>query len=175
MNDDFLIEQEESLEPKSIQKIKVTYSEFEEMMKELVTVLYPNRHEYACVHGLPRGGLSIAVHLSHYLQLPLMMNVTQFSTEFPNRKLLVVDDIIDTGRTFERFLEIAKLKNIKYDTAVLYYKPNSSYYPSYHLKETDDWICFPWEVYEEIPNREKYEPLGGTIDSSDTDLDLNIL
>ena len=43
------------------------------------------------------------------------MNVTQFSTEFPNGKLLVVDDIIDTGRTFERFLEIARLKKIKFD------------------------------------------------------------
>ena len=163
------------IEHKVVEKVQITYAQFDKLMKELVKILLPKKHEYSCIHGLPRGGLSIAVHLSHHLQLPLMMNVTQFSKEFPNGKLLVVDDIIDTGRTFERFLEIARLKNIKFETAVLYYKPQSNYYPTYYLRETEDWICFPWEVFEERPNREKYEHLGGSIDSTDTDLDLNIL
>ena len=154
-----------------VEKVQVTYSEFGGLMEQLVKILYPIKNKFSAIHGLPRGGLSIAVHLSHYLELPLMMNVSQFNSEFPAGKILVVDDIIDTGKTFERFLEIAELRNIQFETAVLYYKPHSEYTPNYYLRETGEWIVFPWEKFEEIPNREKYEHLGGEIDSCDTDIE----
>lgn len=155
----------------AVKKVQISYSEFGQFMDNLVKLLYPIKQQFVAIHGLPRGGLSIAVHLSHHLELPLMMNVSQFQNEFPNGKLLVVDDIIDTGKTFERFLEIAEMRNIHFETAVLYYKPHSEYTPNYYIKETTDWICFPWEKFEEIPNREQYEHLGGTVESSDTDIE----
>ena len=153
----------------------ISYTMYGEMMDELVDVLMPKRHEYASIHGLPRGGLAIAVHLSHYLQLPFTLNVTQFTNEYPDGKLLVVDDIIDTGVTFERFLDIASLKKINFETAVLYYKSHSSYTPTLYLRETNNWICFPWEMIEEKPNREKYVHLGGDIDPVNTGLDINTI
>lgn len=154
-----------------IQKVQITYDQFGEMMNQMVNDLKNNG--YAAVHGLPRGGLSIAVHLSHFLGLPLVMSINHFINEFPEGgKILVVDDIIDTGRTFERFLEIAEIKSISFDTATLFYKEHSTYRPNYFVQETNDWICFPWEPLEEKPNREAYEHLGGSIESQDNGIGL---
>ncbi len=151
-------------------KIQVTYSDFSKMMDEMVSKL--QNKKYTAVHGLPRGGLSIAVHLSHFLELALVTNISQYIT-FNNNidKLLVVDDIIDSGRTFERFLEIATIKKIKFETAVLYYKPFGEYTPNLYIRETEDWIVFPWEPYEELVNRETYE----TLNEPDDEENINTL
>ena len=94
-----------------IKKVQVSYDHFSHLMDKMVEDLKDK--QYVAVHGLPRGGLAIAVHLSHFLQLPLVTSISQFCSEFPNGgKLLVVDDIIDSGRTFERFLEIAGFKGL---------------------------------------------------------------
>lgn len=147
-----------------VQKVQITYDQFGQMMSKMVEDL--KGHEYTAVHGLPRGGLSIAVHLSHFLGLPLVMSINHFINEFPEGgKILVVDDIIDTGRTFERFLEIAEIKKIDFETATLFYKAHSAYQPDYYVQETNDWIIFPWEPVEEIPNRECYSHLGGCMES----------
>lgn len=51
------------------------------------------------VYGFPRGGLCLAVALSHSLELPLL--------EEPKNNSLIIDDIYDTGYTLE------KIKHIK--------------------------------------------------------------
>ena len=38
-----------------------------------------------------------------------------------------------------------------------------------------DWVVFPWEPFEEVPNREMYEHLGGSIDAVDTFLEPHLL
>lgn len=158
----------------TVQKVHVNYTTFGNLMNRMVEKILSSQHDFVAVHGLPRGGSSIAVHLSHFLKLPMVINLTHFKNEFPNGKLLVVDDIIDSGKTFERFLEIAELKHIPFETAVLFYKPHSSYTPDYFIEETIDWIVFPWEPMEEIPNREVYEHLGGSIESTDTGLGIEL-
>ena len=51
------------------------------------------------VYGFPRGGLCLAVALSHSLGLPLL--------DKPKNNSLIVDDIYDTGYTLE------KIKHLK--------------------------------------------------------------
>jgi hypoxanthine phosphoribosyltransferase len=175
MDDDMTTDEEHDITvdmpQEEVAKVLVSYNEFSNMMGELVEIL--KEEKFSAVHGLPRGGLSLAVHLSHFLEIPMIINVTRFNEEYPDGTLLVTDDIIDSGRTFRRFLEIAHLKNIKFKTAVLYFKPHAEYYPDWFLRETVDWICFPWEKVEEIPNREKYIHLGGNVESYNMDLSLN--
>jgi hypoxanthine phosphoribosyltransferase len=82
--------------------------------------------------GLPRGGLIPAVMLSHKLNLPLVY--------FPLENTLIVDDICDTGKTFERI-------NANY-FACLHYKPHtSSFKPTIWAKshEGNEWVIYPWE------------------------------
>lgn len=154
-------------EPK---KIQVSYDKYGKLMDKLVQNIKTSNINFSCVHGLPRGGLAIAVHLSHFLQIPLIINIKQFLNEYSrDSTVLVVDDIIDTGRTFQRFLDIANINNIKFKTAVVYRKDHASYEPDFFAEDSSDWIVFPWEHPDEKPNREMYEILGGTIESCDMD------
>lgn len=67
-------------------------------------------------------------------------------------KLLIVDDVVDSGRTINKVLEKIKTecdKNTPRDirTATVYYKPQTaSITPDYYLYETDSWIIFPHEI-----------------------------
>lgn len=148
-----------------VSKVIISYTEYESIMEQMVQLIVESGVKFSAVHGLPRGGLPIAVHLSHYMHLPMVINIQRFKEEYPDGTLLVVDDIIDTGKTFERFLEIASIHKFKYKTATLFYKPHSAHEPDIYINETTDWIVFPWEVIEDKPNREAYEHLGGTDDS----------
>ena len=51
--------------------------------------------ELGAVYGLPRGGLPIAVSLSHRLNLPLLMDYYDRKI-VTDKQILVVDDIADT-------------------------------------------------------------------------------
>ena len=71
-------------------------------------------------------------------------------------RLLIVDDVFDTGHTIEavvRHLEAKARKNTPHDirVAVPYYKPTKNEterVPEYFLHETDRWIKFPHSVEE---------------------------
>ncbi len=133
-------------------KVGLTYSEYGNLVDETLVHLFKLNKHFDAVYGLPRGGLPIAVHISHHLNIPMVMNLIQFSQEHPNGTLLVVDDIIDTGKTFDRLIEVAEIQKINFYSISLYYKPQSSYTPNKFIKETQSWIVFPWEPYGEKPS-----------------------
>jgi hypoxanthine phosphoribosyltransferase len=69
-------------------------------------------------------------------------------------RLLVIDDVFDTGRSIEAFLDALKSRcraNMPADTriATVYYKPKrnrTSLTPDYFVHECDDWLVFPHEI-----------------------------
>ena len=66
-------------------------------------------------------------------------------------RLLIVDDVFDTGHTIERVIEILREKARRNSpreirVAVPYYKPSrnrTGRVPDYYLHETEQWIKFP--------------------------------
>src|SRR5947209_16845443 len=75
-----------------------------------------------------------------------------------DRRVLVVDDVWDSGRTImavrERVLDAGGYPK----TAVLHYKPSRTTYsddrPDYYVDATDAWIDYPWDVGEaNLPSR----------------------
>ncbi|MEM2202995.1 MAG: phosphoribosyltransferase [Sulfolobales archaeon] len=92
--------------------------------------------------------------------------VTSGPTLSPREKrVLVVDDVSDTGRTLQTAIELIKLYGAKeVRTATLYVKPKTILYPDYHYGETSDWIVFPWEYGEVI--RDVSKTLYGDTDPS---------
>lgn len=87
---------------------------------------------FSGVYGPPRGGLILAVMLSHKLAIPLLMA--------PADDCLIVDDIADTGETLRKY------RQDKYTIATMYYHQQSVIDPDYWLFEKkDDWIVYPWE------------------------------
>ena len=84
------------------------------------------------VFGFPRGGLCLAVALSHSLKLPLL--------DKPKNNSLIVDDIYDTGYTLER------IKNLKGSEAHVWIsKKKPTWWNAYKYTMKKEWIIFPWE------------------------------
>ena len=83
--------------------------------------------------GIPRGGLVVAVRLSHMLDLPLILHSKEIQPH-----TLIVDDIADSGKTLRKY------KNSL--IATLYYNERSTVIPKFWIfKKKDKWIVFPWE------------------------------
>ncbi|MDO8600201.1 MAG: hypothetical protein Q7R73_01100 [bacterium] len=98
---------------------------------------------FDAVYGIPRGGLVVAVLLSHRLGIPLVLDAAGV-----NPKTLVVDDISDSGRTlaaFERGLAFRP------SVATLFYHKDTERIPEYALNEKTAWVVFPWE--QELSSR----------------------
>lgn len=120
----------------------VSYPKFELLCTELVHRI--PKYVDCCVLGIRRGGLPIAVHLSHKLDLPLIVDERE-AVKFCS--VLLVDDIVDSGDTMS--FMVNRLKQIipggLIVTASLYFKPCSKYVPNFFTRTTEDWIVFPWE------------------------------
>jgi hypoxanthine phosphoribosyltransferase len=68
-----------------------------------------------------------------------------------DKKVLIVDDVADTGKSLKLVKEHVLQQGAKEArTATMYYKPWSLVKPDYYEKETRLWIVFPWEMRETI-------------------------
>jgi xanthine phosphoribosyltransferase len=63
-------------------------------------------------------------------------------------RVLILDDIIDSGNSMKRLKEIlvSKYPKIEFKVATIFYKSTASILPDYSLKEAKEWIDFFWEV-----------------------------
>jgi len=64
------------------------------------------------------------------------------------RRVLVVDDIADSGETLLSVMEYLEkdFKDIEFRVATLFYKKSSLYEPHYWINEANAWIDFFWEA-----------------------------
>jgi hypoxanthine phosphoribosyltransferase len=87
------------------------------------------------IYGVPRGGLVVAVYISHLLDdLPIVLR----ATDTDRGKTLIVDDIADTGKTLRKFTG--------YKIATIYYHKQSIIKPDIWIyQKVRQWIVFPWE------------------------------
>lgn len=108
------------------------------------------KHNRFCgVHGIPRGGLVMAVHASHYLNIPLINSIEQIcELDGDNDPLLIVDDVSDTGETLKQYADYFDKKQTNYFIATFHKKPQTVYVPDLYLCEVpdDQWIVYPWEI-----------------------------
>ncbi len=65
-----------------------------------------------------------------------------------DKKVLVVDDIVDSGDSMLEVLDVLKKKypNNTYKSAVLFYKKSACYRPDFYCREAKEWIEFFWSV-----------------------------
>ena len=98
---------------------------------------------YNSIYGVPRGGLVVAVVLSHKLDLPIVSSIGI------NKKTLVVDDISDSGETLQDcdYGWKSKFKDSEMTSAVLFQRKTTGYGADFIGELIDDeWLVFPWEV-----------------------------
>lgn len=63
------------------------------------------------------------------------------------KKILIVDEIIDSGKSLSKIVKILKEDNSRVDffTAVIFQKENVAFEADFFIKEPGDWIDFFWE------------------------------
>jgi hypoxanthine phosphoribosyltransferase len=67
------------------------------------------------------------------------------------KKVLVVDDVADTGKSLQLVKEhIRQQGAVELRIATVYRKPFSIITPDYYEKETRRWVVFPWEIKETL-------------------------
>lgn len=93
------------------------------------------------------------------------------SLDFHNKNILIIDDVSDTGATFEVALEYFKTRNSKkIYTLSPYIKPKTNFIPDFWQKSIDAWIVFPYDVRETFEGFEKM--LGGKKHAEEKMLEL---
>jgi len=143
------------------EKIIVSYENVVSAVDHITNQIIESGNIPDVIVGLTRGGLIPAVMLSHRLKLP--MKTIQWSTrDYPlkesldelriYRKILIVDDICDSGVTLNGLLyDLNVVAPItKVETAVIALKHTQSYHPNYHWMsiyphDCDRWVEFFWE------------------------------
>jgi xanthine phosphoribosyltransferase len=63
------------------------------------------------------------------------------------KKVLLLDDIIDSGQTIKEVLDYLKnyFPEVEFKVATIYYKKTAVIQPDFALYETNEWIEFFWE------------------------------
>ena len=72
-----------------------------------------------------------------------------FAALSPGQKVLVVDDVFDTGRTAAAVRERLAARKCETRIACIYWKPSRNVTdgrPDFHVRTLDDWIVFPHEI-----------------------------
>lgn len=148
----------------------LSYSQFGVAIRELGQMIADDGYRPDIVLSIARGGLLIGGALGYAIGVK---NTFTMSVEFyvgvderlpmpvvlppvPNRidlagaKVLIADDVADTGATLElvRNFCIGHVSEVR--SAVLYTKPQSVIKPEYSWKLTDKWIEFPWSAQAPI-------------------------
>ena len=65
-----------------------------------------------------------------------------------DRRVLIVDEVWDTGSTIQAVIDRVRLAGGRPTTAVLHYKPGNSRVPSvpdHFVVETDAWVVYPFK------------------------------
>ena len=119
-----------------------TWSEFDNAVEDIANKC--NFLEFSGIYGVPRGGLCLAVALSHKLNLNLISE--------PKKNSLIVDDVYETGLTLKNFKDIEGAVFF-----VLFSKSKPKWWNSVFTAKKNEWIVFPWEnTLDSINDRNEY-------------------
>jgi len=126
-------------------QVELLCNDITEHVVNTTTGLSTPREFYRGVYGIPRGGLIIAVMMSHRLGIPYTDRLQSLYGE----KFLVVDDIADTGTTLEQ-MKAEVFQNAEF--ATIHYNEQSVVEPNFWVsKKNSDWIVYPWERGDSKP------------------------
>jgi hypoxanthine phosphoribosyltransferase len=88
------------------------------------------------------------------LDVPVLLPPTLDLVDVRGLKVLVADDVADTGHTLRLVREVLAQHVAEARTAVLYRKPWSVVVPDYVWRQTDRWVVFPWSAEPPVTPRD---------------------
>jgi len=151
----------------SIKYFPLNWVRYSKFVDKLALKILNDNQSFDKIVGISRCGLTLGHLLSDYLQKQVAILAIQSYTGIETRqkprllghlsmpinkeKVLLVDGISDSGKTLTKAIDYLKKEGPRsITTATLFYKPHSIFRPDYYVKETSDWILFPYEATEWI-------------------------
>ena len=152
----------------------MTWDMLGEATRSLSQMVADDGYEPDMILGIARGGLLPAGAVGYALSIK---NVYTMNVEFytgvderldvprilppapdfvdqSNGKILIVDDVADTGHTLKSVEEFCEGKVGEVQTACIYEKSHSVVKCDYVWKRTDEWINFPWSDKDPVAKRD---------------------
>ena len=140
------------------------YYSYENFKNDTLVLIEKVRHfEAEAIVAVARGGLTLSHAVAEGLDIRQVQSVrTELYDKTQKRdslnifdtcelqgikKVLVVDDISDSGDTLKAVMGYLKNKyaDIEFKSATLFYKKTSVYEPHFWINEANEWIDFFWE------------------------------
>lgn len=153
----------------------LTYELFGTAVHELAEQVVDSGYEPDIVLSIARGGLGLgmglgyaldvknlsAINVEFYtgvderLELPVVLPPTPDAVDLAGLRVLIADDVADTGRTLEIVRDFCADHVAEARIAVIYEKPWSVVRPDYVWRHTEAWIDFPWSAQPALVRRER--------------------
>jgi hypoxanthine phosphoribosyltransferase len=144
----------------------MTWNDLGAAVDDLAALIEADGFRPDAVLALARGGLPLAGALAYALGVknmatlnvefytgveerldePLLLPPVPDLTLLRTERLLVADDVADTGRTLALARDFCAQHGPEVRTAVLYEKPRSVVRCDFVWRRTDRWINFPWNT-----------------------------
>ncbi|MDH4168232.1 MAG: phosphoribosyltransferase [Acidimicrobiia bacterium] len=135
-------------------------------VRELATMVADDGYRPDMILAIARGGLFVAgslgyalavknlyvMNIEYYtgvderLEMPVMLPPYLDLVDVDDAKILIADDVADTGHTLELVRNFSLERVAEVRSAVLYEKSHSLVKCEYIWKKTDHWIEFPWST-----------------------------
>jgi hypoxanthine phosphoribosyltransferase len=142
------------------------YPTFHVAVRELATRVHDSGYQPDWIVCIARGGLLIGGALGYALSIKNIatMNIEYYSgiderldvpvvlppvldlVDLEHTRVLVVDDVADTGETLHMVIELLSESVDEARSLVIFEKSRSIIRPDYVWRRTDDWISFPWST-----------------------------
>jgi uncharacterized protein len=144
----------------------MTWDELGDGARELAQRVYDDGYRPDMVLAIARGGLLVAgaigyalgvkntftMNVEFYtgiderLEMPVVLPPVPDLVDFAETRVLIADDVADTGATLALVKGFCEGKVAEVRCAVLYEKPRSTVNCEYVWRRTDRWIDFPWSA-----------------------------
>ena len=149
----------------SVQYLSVSWNDYHVLTQKIAATILSHDKPFDIIVAIGRGGLTFGHLLSDFLRIPICSITIQSYTDIQKqgevhiteslsfgisgKRVLLVDDIADTGTTLKRATaHIREFHPATVTVATLFYKPHSTVRPDYFAKQTTKWILQPFEVTE---------------------------
>jgi hypoxanthine phosphoribosyltransferase len=130
-------------------KTHISWAHYIQCINELQEKIVQSGVKFDFIYAVPRGGLIPGVILSNQLDIKLITTYQTFNLLYQmqpealiKNKILVLDDIVDNGKTFQPF----SIMNKKYVmTASVFKHAKSPITPDFFVRTVHNWQIFPYE------------------------------
>ena len=145
-----------------MEKLYYSYELFKEDTQKLVDMC--RDFEPEILLAVARGGLTLSHLMAQALNMRNLYTLNSIHYEgelkldtfnifnIPDlshaKKVLIIDDIVDSGETMREILKVLKEKfpNVQFKLATLFYKKTAVIQPDFSVREANEWIDFFWEI-----------------------------